>query len=146
MDFIKNWTFCICITLIISIIFIVLTPKGSMGKFYKIIISIFIFISFLYPLTEFDFNHYNKKFNFKNEYSDVVENSVDIEIKNSIKNILKEKNIKVCDVVVNTSSKDNEVTINKVLVLVTDEYSKEQIKDVLLDNLGLVVEVKYVGE
>ncbi len=146
MDFIKDWTFCICITLIISVIFIILTPKGSVGKFYKIIISIFIFISFLYPLTEFEFNQYSKKNTLKNQYSDVIENSVNIEVKNSIINLLNEKNIKVKDVVVSASSNKNEVTINKVLVLVTEEYSKEQIKNTLLENLGLVVEVKYVGD
>lgn len=146
MDFVKNWTFCICITLIVSVIFLVLAPKGSMGKFYKIIISIFIFISFLYPLTEFKIDHYNKNFKFENEYSNVIENSVDIEIKNSIKNILKENGIKVTEVLVDTSSKGDEVTINKVVVSIIDEYSKDEVKDLLFNKLGIVADVKYIGE
>lgn len=146
MDFIKNWTFCICVTLIISVIFIVFTPKGSMGKFYKIVISIFIFISFLYPLTEFEFNHFNKKFNFDKEYSTVVENSVDIEIKNSIKNTLKENDINVSDIVLDVTSKNGEITINKLVVSIVDKYSKEEVKNILFDKLGLVADVKYIGE
>lgn len=146
MDFIKNWTFCICVTLIISVIFIVFTPKGSMGKFYKIVISIFIFISFLYPLTEFEFNHFNKKFNFDKEYSTVVENSIDIEIKNSIKNTLKENDINVSDIVLDVTSKNGEITINKLVVSIVDKYSKEEVKNILFDKLGLVADVKYIGE
>ena len=146
MDFIKNWTFCICVTLIISVIFIVFTPKGSMGKFYKIVISIFIFISFLYPLTEFEFNHFNKKFNFDKEYSTVVENSVDIEIKNSIKNTLKENDINVSDIILDVTSKNGEITINKLVVSIVDKYSKEEVKNILFDKLGLVADVKYIGE
>lgn len=117
-----------------------------MGKFYKIVISIFIFISFLYPLTEFEFNHFNKKFNFDKEYSTVVENSVDIEIKNSIKNTLKENDINVSDIVLDVTSKNGEITINKLVVSIVDKYSKEEVKNILFDKLGLVADVKYIGE
>lgn len=146
MDFIKNWTFCICITLIISVIFMILSPKGSMGKFYKIIISIFIFISFLYPLTDFNFNRHNVGPKFESEYSDVVENSVDIEIKNSIKNTLNDNGIKAADIYVETTLKKDEVTINKVVISIIDEYSKDEVKNILFDKLGIVADVKYIGE
>ena len=51
MDFLKNWIFSVCLTLILAVIFSVMTPKGSLGKFYKMIISMFIFVSFLYPVS-----------------------------------------------------------------------------------------------
>lgn len=49
--FLKNWIFSVCLTLILAVIFSVMTPKGSLGKFYKMIISMFIFVSFLYPVS-----------------------------------------------------------------------------------------------
>lgn len=90
-----------------------LSPKGTMGKFYKTIISIFIFISFLYPLTSFKANEFKTNFEFEDIYSDIVENSVDIEIENSIKGLLEENGISSAMVDVKTLIIGDEVTIEK---------------------------------
>ena len=50
MEFIKQWTFCVCISLITASIFSLLAPRGSMQGFFKLLISVFVFISFLVPL------------------------------------------------------------------------------------------------
>ncbi len=93
MDYIKSWTFCICITLIVSVVFSILSPKGTMGKFYKVIISVFIFISFLYPLTDFDFDGFKIDFNFNTEYENLVESSAKQEIQYSVEKVLTDNKI-----------------------------------------------------
>ncbi len=119
MDYIKSWTFCICITLIVSVIFSILKPKGTMGKFYKVIISVFIFISFLYPLTEFNPADFRINFNLESEYENLIENTAKAEIENLVKDVL----IK------------NEIY-----------NSVEEVKDLIFKNLGMVADVKRIGE
>lgn len=123
-----------------------LSPKGTMGKFYKTIISMFIFISFLYPLTSFKANEFKTNFEFEDVYSDIVENSVDIEIENSIKGLLEENGISSAMVDVKTLVTYDEVTIEKVVVSIIDEYNCEDVGKIVFDNLGIIADVKRIGE
>lgn len=146
MDYVKSWTFCICITLIISVIFSVLKPKGTMGKFYKVIISVFIFISFLYPLTDFDSADFKLNFNLESDYENLIENTAKTEIENSVNAVLKENEIHNSSVSADVQQIGDEIVINRLLVSVTDDYSVEEVKELLFKNLGIVADVKRIGE
>lgn len=81
MNLIKEWTFCICSTVIVSVIFSLLAPKGSSGRFYKSVISLFIFISFLFPFTQIgdkklDFNLDNINIEAENNTNSIAEGVV----------------------------------------------------------------------
>ena len=56
MKFINEWTYTVCITLIFSVMFSLLLPKGSQGKVGKIVITVFIMISFILPFKANGFN------------------------------------------------------------------------------------------
>lgn len=146
MDYIKSWTFCICITLIVSIIFSILSPNGTMGKFYKVIISVFIFISFLYPLTDFNFDDFKIDFNFNTEYENMVESSAKQEIEYAVEKVLTEHKIYNSSISADVQQNGDEVEINRILVSVTDAYNVEEVKELLMENLGVVAEVKRIGE
>ncbi len=146
MDYIKSWTFCICITLIVSVVFSILSPKGTMGKFYKVIISVFIFISFLYPLTDFDFDGFKIDFNFNTEYENLVESSAKQEIQYSVEKVLTDNKIYNSSISAEVEQNGDEILINRILVSVTDDYNVEEVKALLLKNLGVVAEVKRIGE
>lgn len=146
MDYIKSWTFCICITLIVSVIFSILSPKGTMGKFYKVIISVFIFISFLYPLTDFSFDEFKIDFNFNSEYENLVENSAKQEIEYSVGKVLTDNEIYNSSISAEVEQNGDEILINRILVSVTDNYNVEDVKTLLFENLGVVAEVKRIGE
>ncbi len=146
MDYIKSWTFCICITLIVSVIFSILSPKGTMGRFYKVIISVFIFISFLYPLTDFDFDGFKMDFNFNTEYENLVESSAKQEITYSVEKVLTDNEIYNSSISAEVEQNGDEIFINRILVSVTDDYDVEEVKALLLENLGVVAEVKRIGE
>ena len=143
MDYIKSWTFCICITLIVSVVFSILSPKG---KFYKVIISVFIFISFLYPLTDFDFDGFKIDFNFNTEYENLVESSAKQEIQYSVEKVLTDNKIYNSSISAEVEQNGDEILINRILVSVTDDYNVEEVKALLLENLGVVAEVKRIGE
>lgn len=146
MDFVKSWTFCICITLIVSVIFSVLKPKGTMGKFYKVIISVFIFISFLYPLTDFNSADFRMNFNLESEYENLIENTAKAEIENSVMAVLKENEIFNSSVSAQVQQSGDEIIITRLLVSVTDNYSVDDVKELLFKNLGIVADVKRIGE
>lgn len=146
MDYIKSWTFCICITLIVSVVFSILSPKGTMGKFYKVIISVFIFISFLYPLTDFDFDGFKIDFNFNTEYENLVESSAKQEIQYAVEKVLTDNKIYNSSISAEVEQNGDEILINRILVSVTDDYNVEEVKALLLENLGVVAEVKRIGE
>lgn len=146
MDYIKSWTFCICITLIVSVIFSILSPNGTMGKFYKVIISVFIFISFLYPLTDFSFDDFKIDFNFSTEYENLVESSAKQEIEFSVSKVLTDNEIYNSSISAEVRQNGDEIEINRILVSVTDKYNVDEVKDLLFKNLGIVAEVKRIGE
>ncbi len=117
-----------------------------MGKFYKVIISVFIFISFLYPLTEFNPADFRINFNLESEYENLIENTAKAEIENLVKDVLIKNEIYNSSVSAQVQQSGDEMIINRLLVSVTDDYSVEEVKDLIFKNLGMVADVKRIGE
>lgn len=145
MDFIKGWTLSVCFTVIIAVLFSFLTPKGNMGKFFKIIISLFICISFFYPLSIKGF----KSVSFDNQI--ITDSNTNYAVENMISSKIKAvltKNDVIgadvnCDVYVNDK---NEIEITSVQVAVSSNYELEFVKQLIFDELNIVARVIYVGE
>ncbi|MFR5876480.1 MAG: hypothetical protein ACLUFN_08315 [Eubacterium sp.] len=147
MDFLKQWTLCVCITLVISVIFSLFTPKGRMAGFYKIILSLFIFISFLYPLKSFsivDFKSDNVFSEF--EYENAEETAYETMINNQVKSVLTDKNIIGAVVSSDVKIKNDEAVINSVQVAVPDEYETDTVQKVIFNTLGINAKVIYNGK
>ena len=149
MDFFKEWCFSVCVALIISVIFSLLTPKGSMKSFYKTMISLFILIAFIYPLKDFSFKNFdfdfeNSAFEIENELDSGYESSLNTAVKNTLKN----SGITGCNVDsrVNYNSKNNEIEITGVEVFIPDEYSKKEVESLIFEQLGINSRVVYIGE
>ena len=147
LDYIKQWTFLVCITLIISVIISIFTPKGRMAGFFKIIISLFIFISFVYPLKDFKASDINLPEEFVSEdYEDSEILSAQTMVELQIKNALKENGITGASVSVELKMKDEQIEISKLTVAVPGEYDKSQVKNIIFDKLSLNAEVIYLGQ
>lgn len=146
MDYVKSWTFCICITLIISVILSTLAPKGSMGRFYKVIISTFIFLSFLYPLSDFNIADFKLDFDFDSEYENVVETAAKTQIESAVEAVLNENGIPASIVTASVFQSGEELVISSVKISVADSYSVDEVKDIVFKELGVVAEVKHIGE
>lgn len=145
MDFIKEWTFTICITLIISVVFSLLTPKGNMGRFFKIILATFIFLSFIYPLKSDQIDIAFPEFNiseFETAQRETYQDTVSMQIINS----LEDGGYSSCTVKCNVSLKENEIYINSLKISIPSTYDKDEVKNYLFDRMGIIAEVYYVGE
>ncbi len=141
MRFINSWVLSICSTLIISIIFSFLAPNGSMGRFYKIIITVFIFASFIIPVVDFDFAELKTDFDFEVEYNQTLESAASNEIKVLINDVLKKQGVNDAEIEVFVSEDMDEIYIQNITISIIDCENTEEIKQMLLDDLGLVCEV-----
>ncbi len=145
MDFIKEWTYTICITLIISVIFSLLTPKGNMGRFFKIILATFIFLSFIYPLKSDQIDIAFPEFNVS-EIEAAEKESYEQAISFQITQALEEGGYSSCTVKSDICLKDNEICVNGLQVSIPAGYDKDEVKSYLFDSMGVLAEVYYVGE
>lgn len=142
MSFIKQWILSVCITLIISVIFSVLAPNGSMGRFYKIVISVFIFASFIVPLVNFDFSDLVIDYDFETDYSIQIEDSAEANLKRLITQQLADVGINNAEIdMLLDKNKNDEIVIQNITVCINEKSRTEEIKTMLFNNLGLVCEV-----
>lgn len=147
MEFLKQWTMCVCITLVISVIFSLFTPRGRMAGFYKIIISLFIFISFLYPLKSFDIDDFKADEIFSEyEYESAQETAYETMINNQVKSVLTENKVIGASVSSRIEIDNDEATVSYVQIAVPDEYEAEKIEEMIFNSLGINAEVIYIGQ
>lgn len=141
MDFIKSWTVSVCLTLIISAVFSLVSPKGTMGRFYKVIISVFIFVSLLYPFVDFDFNDFKADFDFESEFESTEEDLAEMQVENIIKSVLTENDIEGAEVDCSVFQDSDEISVENVTVTIPDKYDIDDVKQIILKETGVAAEV-----
>lgn len=147
MEFLKEWTICICITLVVAVIFSLLSPRGNMNTFFKMMLSVFIFVSFLYPLKGADVDSISFDYSLKeSDYTMQREESIEVMLSNRIKQVLNDENICNASVKTNVLIKDDNIEINEVQVAVTDEYDLSQVEKLIFDKLGINAKVIHIGD
>ena len=141
MDFLKEWILNISLTLIISTILSLLVPVGSIGRTYKVILSLFIFLSFIFPLTEIkDISLPEYEFaDYENSERDAYE---ELTCK-QIELVLKKGGYEDYSVNCDLSVKGDEIYIERVCVSLPERYDKSEVKDCIYNSLGIVSEVRY---
>lgn len=141
MDFIKSWTVSVCLTLIISAVFSLVSPRGTMGRFYKVIISVFIFVSLLYPFADFDFNELKADFDFESELEDTGSNLAEMQVENIIKGVLLENGINGAQVSCTVIQIADEISVEDVSVIVPADYSASEVEKIIFDETGVAAQV-----
>lgn len=145
MEFIKEWTLTVSVTLIISIIFSVLSPKGNMGRYFKIILAMFIFTSFIYPLSgadiEFDFPVPDRA-----QYEDTQRETYENIICADVKSTLESGGYTSSKVTASIKYSENEITVKELSIGITDNFDKDEVKKYVSDQTGFNAEVYYLGE
>lgn len=145
MDYIKQWTLCVSITLIIAVMLSLITPNGTMGKFYKTVISLFLVVSFLMPIADFDFNGFEIDFSMEESMLE-SKDTYKTQIENWVKSSLEEGGYNSCSVQAKISLKDDEITINSLDIAVPSKYDLEEIQKYVLEQLGFAAKVRYLGD
>lgn len=145
MDVVKQWTLNICLTLIGAVILSLVSPRGSMGRFYKTVLSLFIIAGFLLPIT-------GEKADFSAYFSDVTAQAADAnsvyesQIEGRVKQTLTAAGYKDCSVQASVRIKEQEIYIQKLVVSVPGDMDREAVAALLKAQLGLQPVVKGLGE
>lgn len=148
MEFFKQWCFSVCVTLVVAVIFSVFTPKGSMKRFYKILISVFIFVSFLYPFQHFSAREFLPDEAFHFEEQSAYAAPYEAMISHELQQTLREMGVTGAGVssTVAVDYSSGEITVKSVQVTVPDGCDKEETAQALFDKTGIKARVIYVGE
>jgi hypothetical protein len=110
-------------------------------------LSIFIIISFIYPLKDFSV----KDINFT-DFDSIFEEQADIGIQNElnsyIKSFLKSEGITGVNVDcrANFDKSTNQIEIIEACVYIPDEYSKDDVEKLIFDGIGINAKVIYLGQ
>ena len=149
MEFIKEWSFCICISLIISVIFSLLAPKGTLNRFYKILLSVFILISFIYPLKDFKgFDFDFSKIGITSELQTTQNDTVETMLNNRISTLLSDNGIEGYSISsdLNYDLNSGEIEIKDIQIAVPSDYDCKTVKQLVFDELGFVTRVINIGD
>ena len=144
MDFINEWTYSVCITLVVSIIFSLLLPEGTFAKFSKMIMAVFISLSFILPLKNADISQVFPDFDI--EIEEKSENTYERLIEASIKNVLIEGGYSGCITDCTVSEVDEEICIDQAEIYAPQEFDCDEIKDYIFEKAGICAEVYHIGE
>lgn len=146
MDTVKQWTLNICLTLIGAVILSLVSPGGSMGRFYKTVLSLFIIAGFLLPLTG------GNKMDFSACLSDVTAGAADVssvyesQIEHRVKQTLTAAGYKNCSVQATVRMKEQEIYIEKLVISVPGDTDRTAVAALVKEQLGLQPVVKGLGE
>ena len=148
MSFFKQWFLCVCISLVCAVIMSLFAPRGNMSRFYKTLISFFVFVSFIYPLKGLDISSFSLP-EFSSYVSDgESEKAYEYTVNEQVKSVLKQNGIDGAAVSsdISVNYENGEITVKNVRVCVADEYDKNEVKGIVFDSLGIQAEVFGIGE
>lgn len=145
MEFVKEWTFMICITLISAVVLSMLSPKSTMGRYFKLILAVLIFVSFLHPLKNGNFDIDFPEFDSL-EYSEKNNEAYENIISNKIESVLSKKGYEFTDVSCDIFYNENEIEVRSLKICITDSMNKEEVREYVRNETGFDAEVYYLGE
>jgi len=149
MEFLKEWTFCVCVSLVIAVILSLFAPQGRMKSFYKMLIALFVFVSFLYPFRHFRMPDFPSAEKISPSFSASEEgSSYELLINRQVTDVLTEKGIVGSSVSSSAhyDAQSGEITLHSVRVAVPDEYDTAEVQALLLEALGIHAEVIHIGD
>lgn len=145
MDFIREWAFSICITLIATSLFSLLAPKGSMEKILKFTISLFFLNCLVTPFIvnppkiNFDIDQVDPR-NESSNYDVVTKTNEQFlsitkkNIEKTLSGILVSNNINCKKIEININiSQDKSIFISSIDILLDKSYimMDNQIKELI---------------
>lgn len=144
MSFFRQWCFCVCTVLLVAVVLSLFAPKGSMQKTYKMLLSVFILMSFLYPLREV------KTISFAlPQLAEETSAGAPYEAlaAQEIKRVLEAHQINGADVscIAQVDYEDGTICLESVQIFVPDDCDITQVHALIYDTLGINAKVMAIG-
>ena len=147
MNLFNEYVYTVCINLIFITLISIIVPTGSSKRIMKAVISVFVMLSFIVPIKNIDADFASLDFEiYDNLEEEIKYNSYEKIIKDNIERALNKAGYEAASCIVKMNVDDDLIDIELVSIAISDDYSKEEVKNYLYNDLGLVAEVYYVGE
>lgn len=148
MEFIQSWTFSVCLTVLIACIFSILVPRSSVGKLMKMMIGVFIFVSFIVPFSDFDWSVFEQEFSpsvgsesvEEDYYAQNLQN-VEAALENTVLQSLEDAGITGCTVEAQAVYTDGYIEIESVRVYIPDGVGSESVRSVISEKTGVHADI-----
>ena len=152
MEFIQSWTYSVCLTVLIACIFSILVPRSSVGRLMKMMIGVFIFVSFIVPFSDFDWSVLAQEFSpsagsdsiEEDYYAQNLEN-IETALQNTVLQTLDDAGLAGCTVDAQAVYTDGYVEVSCVQVQVPSGMDAGTVQSVILEKTGINADIIYVG-
>ena len=145
----ENAYLTVYLTMTLAVILSLFAPQGRMNRFYKMLLSLFVFVSFIYPFRDFKLPDFDAQDYFP-ETAVAAQQSARGEavVSQQVSEVLKESGIVGASV---SSRADydigsGELRLLSVEVAVPDAYRTDEVQALLLAQLGINARVIHVGD
>ena len=132
MESIRLWITGVASAAVIGSVILALTPDGSAEKTVKTVVSTFLILSMLIPFskgvelnTETQLSDENISVENKEEITDAIARQIKNKLNTSIEKILAQNGIQAYSVGIDMNTNGDEITIEKVTVVLSKESKKE---------------------
>ena len=152
MEFIQSWNNSVCLTVLIACIFSILVPRSSVGRLMKMMIGVFIFVSFIVPFSDFDWSVFAQEFSpsagsdsiEEDYYAQNLEN-IETALQNTVLQALGDAGLAGCTVDVQAVYTDGYVEVSGVQVQVPSGMDAGTVQSVILEKTGINADIIAVG-
>ncbi len=149
MTLIKQWALGLVIASVAGALALIISPQGAVEKQVRTAVSLFLLVAFMSPfVSEFDFDDlfsYQSvsAYDGSSQISNNIAKKFESDIKNRINNLLSKNGIEANKINIDVIITDNnEMKLEKAVVVVKNGINDAEVKHLIKENLGLVVEIE----
>lgn len=148
MEFIQSWTYSVCLTVLIACVFSILVPRSSVGKLMKMMIGVFIFVSFIVPFSDFDWSVFAQELSpsaagssIEEEYYDQNLQNIETAVENTVLQALGQAGITGCTAEAQAVYADSYVEVERVTVCVPPGTDADSVRAVISEKTGINADI-----
>jgi hypothetical protein len=145
MGIVKDWTLTFCTVMIICAFISVFIPRDSHASLVRVILSAFMIYTILIPVS--------KGFDLKElRIPEIIETEIDTcetdrkLIETNIRTYLESSGVNGVKIDCDVNTNGGIPEIEYIRIYIPDDYSKEEVKEQIYNDLGFVTEVNYIGD
>ncbi len=149
MDEIKSTVLGVCVSLLLIGFFLKLSPKGKLTKNMRILLSMVILLIIITPLSRgysinldaFELGTDKSIQHSESDYRNIVVENVVTMLKSDVEVHLKENNFGYYSVLIETSEKEGNAELEKIVVYIKSGYDPTKIQKSVTDKFSLPCDV-----
>ena len=152
MEFIKNWVLTVVLSAVTGAVILLLCPTGNMERTVKTIVSLFLILSFIVPVSKgyipelkIDEKLYRPETELSEESERVLTELTVQEIKKRTEQILNNNSVAYDDLKVVVTAEADSIVLEKIIVY-HPTADENVIKSLLAEKLGYEIRIEVIDD